>query len=267
MRQHLARLALLVSVAACGPMIYTGPGTVGTPTPPAITTGDQVVNAMQRRYDGRWYRTMTFVQKSTYYRMDGSLLRTETWYEAAKLPGRLRIDLGEPSRGNGVLYRSDSTYQLQSGRVTARRQARNILMLIGFDVYTQPAYRTREQLLGEGIDLRVFRVDTLDGRRVYVVGAAKGDSTTNQLWIEAERLLFLRGIMTETVNQQRRTRDIRFERYTQYEGGWVAEEVRVLSGGIMTFHEEYSQVRVNVSLEDDFFLPERWSTATHWYRQ
>lgn len=252
-------LLLCSTAVACGPIVFTG---ASGPTTPAISNGDQLIGAMHSRFDGRWYRTITFVQKSTYYRADGSILRTETWYEAAQLPGRLRIDIGEPSRGTGVLYRGDSTYQLQNGRITDRRVGGNPLMVLGFDVYAQPAYRTNNQLRQEGINLSLIRTDTLDGRRVWVVGAARGDSTTNQFWVDADRLLFVRLIQT----QQGRTRDIRFERYTQYGGGWVAEDVRVLSGGRMTFHEEYSRVRVNDPLDENLFVPERWSSAVHWYR-
>lgn len=264
MRRTLLAIALLAAITACGPMVFTGSsggtGTTG-PSTTAINTGDQLVNAMYRRYDSRWYRTITFVQKSTYYRADGSILRAETWYEAGQLPGKLRIDTGDPARGTGVLYRSDSTYSLQNGRITDRRAGRNPLLILGYDVYTQPTYRTKEQLRQEGINSALVHVDTLDGRRMWVVGAAKGDSTTNQFWVDAERLLFVRLIQT----QAGRTRDVRFERYTQYGNGWVAEEVRVLSAGRMTFHEEYSQVRVNDALDDNLFVPERWSTSAHWY--
>ena len=249
-------------IAGCGPIVITT-GSAPATSAPTISTGDQLVNAMHNRYDGRWYRSITFIQKSTYYRADGSILRSETWYEAGAIPGRLRIDLGEPSRGTGVLYRADSMYQLEGGRITDRRVGRNPLMVLGFDVYAQPSYRTQQQLQSEGIHLAVLRTDSLDGHRMWVVGAARGDSTTNQFWVDAERLLFVRLIQTDANG---RTRDIRFERYTQYEGGWVAEEVCVLSGGRMTFHEEYSQVRVNPTLDENLFLPERWSSATHWYR-
>jgi hypothetical protein len=265
MRLTLLRLSLLAAVASCGPMVYTG-GTGGTggsrPSTPSITSGDQLISAMRNRYIGRWYRTLTFVQKSTYYRADGSILRTETWYEAAQLPGRLRIDMGAPSRGNGVLYRNDSTYQMQSGRVTARRADSNPLLILGFDVYAQAASLTLQQLRQQGVNTSTIRSDTLDGRRVWVVGAARGDSTSNQFWVDADRLLFVRLIQT----QNGRTTDIRFGRYTQYGSGWVAEDVRVFSGGRMTFHEEYSQVRVDDTLDEDLFVPERWSAATHWYR-
>jgi hypothetical protein len=259
MRLILIRIATLTAVLGCVPAVYTG-GPAG-PTTPSINSGDQLVSAMRNRYS-RWYNTLTFVQKSTYYRTDGSVLRTETWYEAAKFPGRLRIDIGEPSRGTGALYRSDSIYQVQSGRITARRVEINPLMTLGFDVYAQSPSTTSRQLRYHGINMSVIRRDTLDGRRVWVVGAAKGDSTTNQFWVDAERLLFVRLVQT----QNGRLVDVRFERYTQYEGGWVAEDVRIYSGGRMTFHEEYSRVRVNDDLDDDLFIPERWSSARHWYR-
>ena len=54
----------------------------------APKTGEDVVRAMNERYAGRWYKTLTFVQKTTY--PDG---RIETWHEALSMPGLLRIDI------------------------------------------------------------------------------------------------------------------------------------------------------------------------------
>jgi len=257
-----AFLAIVVSTSflSCVPITTTGSGP-GTPSAAVIRTGDQLLAAMHRRYADSWYRTLTFVQKSTYYRPDGSILRTETWYEAAKLPGRLRIDIGEPSGGNGALYRSDSIYMMRGGRVAQGRREINPMLTLGFDVYRQSPQETAEQLRRMAFT-GSLRVDTLDGRRVYVVGATRGDSVTNQFWVDAERLLFVRAI--QTISGQ--TRDMRFERYTQYDGGWVAETVRILNGGRLAFLEEYSRVQVNDDLPDDLFLPERWNAATHWYR-
>src|SRR5689334_13490621 len=112
----LAGAAALAALVSCGPVTINsgGPVTRPTQTTTPVATGDQVIDLMYRRYGSQWYRTLSFVQKSTYYRPDGSFLRAETWYETANFPGRLRIDLGEPSRGNGVLYRADSTYSIQA---------------------------------------------------------------------------------------------------------------------------------------------------------
>ncbi|HEU4996899.1 MAG TPA: hypothetical protein VFT29_18910 [Gemmatimonadaceae bacterium] len=263
----MRKLALLVLVAACHRA--APPTTVATPEQPVrapdkgrIMSADQLVGAMRERYAGKWYRTLTFVQKSTFLRPDGTTSRVETWYEAIALPGRLRIDLGDPSRGNGVVYRGDSVYTLQQGHITDRRIGRNPLLILGFDVYAQPAQRTMAQLRAENINLDVMRMDTLYGRPVYVVGAGPGDTTSNQFWVDADRMLFVRLIQTDP--QRRATRDIRFENYVQRGGGWVAELVRILAGDKVVFQEEYSDVRVNAPLSDDVFVPEKWAAASPW---
>ena len=137
-------------------------------------------------------------------------------------------------------------------------------MILGFDVYAQPVAKTMTQLREEGFNVSVLRTDTLYGKRMYVVGAGPSDSTSNQFWVEADRLLFVRMIQTNPANK--RTQDVRFEKYVAHAGGWVAEEVRVLVGGRMVFHEEYSNVRVNVALDENLFVPEKWTTATHWHK-
>lgn len=264
----LAATALLAVACSRQVPVGTSPAAsqrataIPIPIPIAILSADQLVDAMHARYAGKWYRTLTFVQTTRYLRPDGTPSRVETWYESAMIPGRLRIDLGDRAKGNGVLYRGDSVYQVQGGRVTQRMAGRNILMTLGFDVYAQPATTTLGQLRAERIDLTMLRMDTLYGRRVYVVGAGPADSTSTQFWVDAERMVFVRLIQSD---DRRRTQDVRFERYVQHGGGWVAEEVRVLVGGRMVFQEEYANVRVNVPLDEGLFVPEKWATATHWF--
>lgn len=264
MRQLLILLAG-ISLAACG-RAARGAGDGGGAAVRAadIVSADQLVAAMRARYDGKWYRTITFVQTSTFLRPDGTPSRVETWYEAATIPGRLRIDLGDVAKGNGVLYRGDSVYQFQGGKVTHRTRGRNLLMTLGFDVYAQPVEQTLAQLRAEKIDVSVLHRDSLDGRPMYVVGAGPRDTTSNQFWVDAERLLFVRLVQTNA--QQRRTQDIRFEKYVQHGGGWVAELVRFFANGRLVFREEYANVRVNVPLDTNLFVPEKWSSAAHWYR-
>lgn len=263
--KRLSVILALVAVSACGRSVQvgTGPGASSVRTD-RITSADQLVTAMNAAYGGKWYRNLTFVQKTTYMRADGTPSRVETWYEALALPGKLRIDLGDVAKGNGVLFRNDSTYQVQGGRITQKGAGRNLLLTLGFDVYGQPPEKTIAQLRAEKINLGVLHRDSLGGRPMFVVGAGPGDTTTNQFWVDAERLLFVRLVQTDP--QRRRTQDIRFEKYVRHGGGWVAEEVRFLMGGRLFFHELYANVRVDVPLSDDLFVPEQWSTATHWYR-
>jgi hypothetical protein len=251
-----------LSASACSRQVQVGGSSARVDR---ITSAEQLLTAMHDRYVGTWYRNMTFTQKTTYYRADGSVNRSETWHEAGAFPGRLRIDFGDLARGNGALYRGDSLYSVQDGKVVARQTSRNLLLVLGFDVYAQPASRTIEQLRAEHIDVTKFREETLGGRRMYVVGAAAGDSTSNQFWVEADRLLFVRLMQTDA--RSNTTQDIRFEKYVPHGGGWVAEEVRLTIGGKLRFHEEYSNVQVNVALDENLFVPERWKTATHWLKQ
>src|SRR6478735_157960 len=51
-------------------------------------SGTELVQQMHDRYAGKWYNALTFVQTTTF--PDG---RTETWYEAMTVPGKLRIDI------------------------------------------------------------------------------------------------------------------------------------------------------------------------------
>ena len=37
----------------------------------SFKSGEDVVRAMHSKYDGKWYKTMTFVQKNTRYLPDG----------------------------------------------------------------------------------------------------------------------------------------------------------------------------------------------------
>lgn len=256
-------LIAVLGIAACGRSVRVGSSAPSAVRVDDIRGADQLVAAMHARYAGKWYRNLTFVQISTYLRPDGTTSRRETWYEAMELPGRLRIDLGEPSRGNGVLYRGDSVYQVQGGRITQRTTGRNLLMILGFDVYAQPAAQTLAQLRAEKVNVGIMHRTTFQGRDVFVVGAPPGDSTTNQFWVDAERLLFVRLIQTNP--QNRRTQDIRFDKYVQHGGGWVAERVEFLAAGRRVFLEEYQNVQVNVPLDPALFIPERWSTAPHWY--
>src|SRR3982751_2746392 len=72
-------------------------------------SGVELLTRMHDAYAGKWYRTLTFVQKTTVTRPTG-VVDTSTWYEALKSPDRLRIDFGDPSKGNGALYTTDSLY-------------------------------------------------------------------------------------------------------------------------------------------------------------
>lgn len=157
-----------------GIILAAGLLALGATGAPDIENGEALVNAMHARYENAWYDTVTFTQKSTTYNPDGTT-KVETWYEAASLPGKLRIDYGPPSDGNGLVLADGGATSFQAGQETSTRPLVNLLLVLGFDVYRQPPEITLGQLKREGIDVTKLHEESWNGEPVYVVGADKGD--------------------------------------------------------------------------------------------
>jgi hypothetical protein len=226
-----------------------------------IRTGDAVLRVMHDRYQSSWYQTITFTQKSTTYTPDGSS-SAETWYEAALLPGKLRIDIGPPASGNGYVLSDGTVTILQNNKIVGTRPLINMLLVLGFDVYRQDPEATIKIVKGEGYDLSKLREDTWEGHPVYVVGADKGDLKSKQFWVIKDTLLFVR-VIGPAQGDPKQLDDIRFTDYRPLAGGWVAARVEVHSDDKMVFSEDYTDIQANVKLAPSVFDPQQFST-THW---
>jgi outer membrane lipoprotein-sorting protein len=224
-------------------------------------TGEDVLRAMHDRYAKTWYQTLTFTQKSTTYNPDGTS-KAETWYEAIKLPAKLRIDIGPPASGNGFLLVDGTVYIYRDGKQAGTRSQVNMLLVLGFDVYGQSPETTVKVVTGEGFDLQKVHEDTWEGNPVYVVGADKGDLKSKQFWIDKKRLLFVR-IFEPSPADATKIDDIRFEDYRELAGGWIAARVEVYADEKKVFSEEYSDIQPNPKLDPAVFDPNQFAT-THW---
>lgn len=218
-----------------------------------VTDAGSLVRAMHARYEGKWYRTLSFTQQ---------VIRPgrpdESWDEWGALPGRLRIEQGS---GRGAIFANDSTYVFAGDSLVRRIGHRNDLMTLGFDVYAQAPERTLEVLRQDGFDLARFRTATWQGRPAYVVGAASAeDSTSKQFWVDAERLVFVR-LLDPIPNQPGKAQDVRFDAYQPLGNGWIAPEVNIFVDGRNVFREVYSDIRADVPLDESLFQPDRWKTA------
>src|SRR5579872_2699938 len=226
-----------------------------------MRSGEDVLRVMHDRYASSWYQNVTFVQKSTTYKPDGTST-AETWYEAALLPGKLRIDIGPPSTGNGYVLVDGTATVVKDGKVTGSIPLVNMLLVLGFDVYTQDPETTIKVVKGEGYDLSKFREDTWEGHPAYVVGADKGDLKSKQFWVAKDTLLFVREI-EPAHDDPKKLDDVRFTDYRPLAGAWVAARVEVHTDDKMVFSEDYSDIRANVNLAPGTFDPQQFST-THW---
>jgi hypothetical protein len=228
-----------------------------------IRNGDDVLRAMHERYP-TWYRTITFTQKSTTYKPDGTST-AETWYEASSIPGKLRIDIGSATDSNGYVVVDGKVSIIKDNKVVAARDSVNMLLVLGFDVYRQDPETIIKVVKGEGYDLSKLREDTWEGKPVYVVGAERGDLRSRQFWVEKDTLLFVREIEPAR-GDPGKLNDVRFTRYEPLDGGWVATGVEVYSDGKKVFSEDYTDIRANVKLAPAVFDPQQFST-THWEKE
>lgn len=223
--------------------------------------GTALLTAMHERYQNNWYDTLTFKQKSTTHKPDGTD-SSEIWYEAAMLPGKLRIDRGELSKGNGTLIADGKLTTFEDGKTATSRPFVHMLLVLGFDVYKQPPETTMAQTKGEGFDLSKMHEETWEGEPMYVVGAEKGDLTSNQFWIEKKRLLFVRMIRPND-RDKAKTSESRFLDYRKLSTGLVAARVEFFVDGKNVFSEEYSDIVANPRLDPAVFDAAQF-TSKHW---
>src|SRR5262245_11324387 len=103
-----------------------------------ISSTNELIAAMQKKYGKSWYKTATFVQETTNFQPDGTS-KVETWYEAMSVPGSLRIDFTPTSAGNGILFKDGKIFVFKDGKVNATRPFEHPLLILGFDIYRSPA--------------------------------------------------------------------------------------------------------------------------------
>lgn len=248
MRSMLMMLCLMIAIA---PAAYAA----------KITTTADLVSAMQKKYGKSWYKTATFVQKTTEIEADGTR-KVSIWYEALAVPGSLRIDFTPVKDGNGILFTNNKIYLFKDGKVDSNRPFVHPLLILGFDIYRMSQADALEKLKGLKFDLSLLREDTWQGRPVYVVGAKPGDLHSPQFWIDKKNLYFVR--MIRPVGRDgAQTQETQFNKYVRLGGGWMAPEVIFTVDGKIVTTEEYSEMRANVALDGKLFDPQYFGSV-HW---
>jgi hypothetical protein len=243
----------VVAIAAGVLAVAMAGAPLALPAQSAPATGDAVIQAMHDRYAKTWYHTLTFTQKTTLHPAADSTV-IETWKEAALLPGHLRIGIQRASGNLTAIYSGDSLFIVRGDSTANRLALRNILLIMGFDVYSQPAEQTLAVLHGQHYTTSSVREDTWEGRPVYVIGAAAGDTRTAQLWIDKDRLLYVRSIQPDS-RDTTKTSEYRFDNYVQVPHGWLSETVLAYDNGRLIQQEEYRDVRTDGPVDPNIFVP------------
>jgi len=243
------------------------PAAVGCLTAQAAPrSGTDVLERMHAAYAGRWYHTLTFVQKTTIRRQNGSDT-VQTWYESLRHSAtsgtRLRIDFGNPADGNGVIYTTDSSYRMRAGKVTASNAHGNEFLPLIEGVYVQPVAQTVKEIAPSGVDLSRVTTATWKNRKVWIVGTtSESDSTSPQFWVDAESKVLARMILRTDASSP--PIDVHMDKYEGAGKGVLGTRIEMFIGGSRMQAEEYSDWKVDVELDPGLFETATWGTARHW---
>ncbi len=251
----LVPLALLTLAAgACGRSVQvTSPGAPTMPSAPAITDGRSLLAAMRRAHEGRWYRTLSYTQSNTLIAASGRETRSE-WRHRAEIPGKLRIDYLPLASRSGVLYDGTRVQAIDNGKVVNAQPGVNAYLLLTADVYVRPPEETATLLEGLGFDLSKVRRAEWEGAPAWVLGAAAGDTSSSQVWIDAARLLVRRVIQAQKAGARTVLTEARFSDWRDVGGYPVAHAVELRRDGRPYFREVLRDVQVDVPLEPGTFV-------------
>jgi hypothetical protein len=262
---------LLATVAVTG-CSYFQPGTSTVPAPSPTTaptasrsvsrvratSGSGLIKAMHDRYDGKYLKTMSFLQNNTAYTTTGQEQKSQ-WYEHIEIPGKLRIAFLPASQKSGLVQVDDRVASFDNGIRVDFRPSVNPLLLLTADVYAAPVGAIMRGLDTLHVNAEIIRDDTWQGQPVYVVGAKVGDSTSNQMWVDRDQLRLVRFIQSQRVGDRTMISDNRVQGYKEIGGFDVPTEFLVIRNGRPVWREEYANVRINTDFPPGTFDQATWN--------
>ena len=192
--------------------------------------------------------------------------RQQRWYDAVLPPGRRRLDIAPLDSSNGLLFRGDSLYEISRGTIANVRPFVDALSLLSYDAYAAPV-ETARRLADLGFDLHESHLTTWQERPTYVVGAAEGDSTSNQFWIDRDRLYLVRLIERRDQNEEPGKppliQEVRLEEYRQVDGRWIPAQLSYFHNGQRFLQERLEVHHPSSALDSIDFMPWPW-LRPHW---
>jgi hypothetical protein len=243
------------------PVIPAEPAVSTKPAPRAsglrLASGSGVVKAMHDLYAGKFLKTMSLLQNNTAYTSTGQEQHSQ-WYEHFEFPGKLRIAFLPATQRSGLVQVGEKVASFDNGIRVDFRPSVNPMLLLTADVYTAPVPIIMRGLDSLSVDTEVIHNDEWEGRPVYVVGAKAGDSTSNQMWIDADKLLLLRFIQRGKSTEHPVVSDIRVGSYKEIQGYQIPMEFLVVRNGRPVWREQYANVRINEELPAGTFDQALW---------
>jgi len=240
-------------------------GSAGTPKPSAtrvvapgkLASATGIVGAMREVYNGKYFKTLTFLQNNTRYTTTGEEQKSQ-WYEHVEAPGKLRIAFLPAAQKSGLVQVGERVASFDNGMRIDFRPSVNPLLLLTVDAYSASAASVMRSLDSLGVDTQIVRNDEWEGRPVYVIGAKAGDTTSNQVWIDAEHLRLARFIQRVGRGDRATLSEIRVRAYRDIEGYQIPTDILTLRNGKPVWREQRTDIRLNAELPANVFDQALW---------
>ena len=236
---RIAVAALSLALTACGGGVARAPA---GPAPDVIDTPAEVIQQVARAHlDAP--ATAVFTQVNTVTLSSGSVTQRQRVIVSA--PGAMRVDQHPLTSRSGVTYVGRRAIGFANGRRNSAFDAIDPIRLLGFDIYLQSADSSLAALEALGIPLAVMHQATYEGMPVWVIGAASGDTTSNQVWIDATRWIPLRHIDARSRAGRTMVSDTRFSGHAD-PTPTVPRVIEVHREGRRVFRGEVQELRTGI---------------------
>ena len=155
--------------------------------------GKALISAMHKKNAGKYCNTLTFKQTTNRYRND-SLLTGQVWKEYLEFPDKLRIDIGDTSKGNFMIFKNDSAYRFRNKKLMSAERDSNLIMLLLGGMYHRPKKEVLTRIEKFGIKLNQLSEQDLNEKKCFVIGTKLANDKIPQIWINKETLFIERFI-------------------------------------------------------------------------
>ncbi|MBK6833883.1 MAG: hypothetical protein IPG89_06235 [Bacteroidetes bacterium] len=209
--------------------------------------GKALISAMHKKNAGKYCNTLTFKQTTNRYRDGG--VQSEVWTEYLEFPDKLRIDIGDTSKGNFMIFKNDSAYRFRSKKLISAARDSNLIMLLLGGMY----HRSKKDVLARiqkfGIKLNELSEQVIDGKKCFVIGTKVTNDKVPQIWINKETLCIERFIE----NYNGSVLEVRVIERQKACSGEVETKLSIYADGKLFQDELYFDVKFNESIPKNIY--------------
>lgn len=223
------------------------------PNEDGFKTGRSVLHKLHRIYKHQPCKAYTFSQKNTHYAHD-SVVGTSVWHESIEFPDKFRIDFGEKTEGNYVIFRNDSSYSYKNFQLRKAVENTNTLLLLLGGMYYRPFNEVIKRLTKEHFDTEKLTMQHWRGEEIYIIGASAGDTISNQIWVSKKVPRIVR-IIEKT--DEERIMDMTFDAFQKNCGAYTETKVTFKSNGKTEQIEEYYDIKEVAHFPEEVFNPKQ----------